>query len=40
LRVIKAAGNSNKPGLAVAQLQDVNNVLSNPEELIMVNTTP
>jgi hypothetical protein len=40
LLVIKAAGNSGKPGLAVAQLQDVNNNLSNPEELIMVNTTP
>ena len=38
-QVMKASA-SGKPGLAVYQLQDVNNTVTNPEELIMVNTTP
>lgn len=37
--VIKASA-SGKPGLAVYQFQDVNNTVTNPQELIMVNTTP
>lgn len=31
---------SGKPGLAVYQYQDVNDTVTNPEELIFVNTTP
>jgi len=31
---------SGKPGLAVYQFQDVNTTVTNPQELIMVNTTP
>jgi len=31
---------SGKPGLAVYQSQDVNNTVTNPQELILVNTTP
>ena len=31
---------SGKPGLTVVQWQDVNDTVTNPEELIMVNTTP
>lgn len=34
------AGASGKPGLAVYQFQDVNDTVTNEEELIMVNTTP
>ncbi|HTH41559.1 MAG TPA: VCBS repeat-containing protein, partial [Terracidiphilus sp.] len=37
--VMKASA-SGKPGLAVYQYQDVNRTVTNPEELIMVNTTP
>lgn len=36
--VIKAS-QSGKPGLAVYQFQDVNDTVTNPEQLIMVNTT-
>lgn len=39
LFVIKSTS-SGKPGLAVYQFQDVNKTVTNPEELIMVNTTP
>jgi hypothetical protein len=31
---------SGKPGLAIYEFQDVNNTVTNPQELILVNTTP
>ena len=37
---VMKASKSGKPGLAVFQFLDVNNTVTNPEELIMVNTTP
>lgn len=37
---VMKASQGGKPGLAVYQFQDVNDTVTNPEELILVNTTP